>query len=387
MNSGDFKPSNDQVRDLYSNWAEAIRQTGAANILEVIYKKLLGSGRKTGDALSIGKALNGLALAELWKVNPEKANEYIGESLPFLNETSAKQDLAAALNHQGMALMLLSRFDEAETAYQHSLALCENETDPLMVSLKAETLGRLSLFETFFGNPVLIMEYAQACIHLEKNLGPTYNQAWGYVYSSVASWLTDRYEEGLVFSNKGLEIAETIQNPAMVAYTSIQVATNAMMLGMLDISWEALQRGFQIARKNNFIEILSALYSVLAQFYLYMRDYNAALQAAKDGYECHKNNFRMYHNLLLYGLSQLSLGQLAEGMEKIDEVIELGRVTGMNFVFYPGLNCRAMGLTLMGDNNAAKAIMEVVRAFCSSRGMWLQLAFTDWLEGIQLANE
>ncbi len=387
MNSGEFKPSVDQTRDLYILWAEAFLQTGTVSILDIIYKKLLVLGKKSADPIAIGKALNGLALVELWKVNPEKANEYVSESLPYLDQASMKQDHAAALNHQGLALMLLSRFDEAENAYQHSLALCENDPDPNTVSLKAETLARLSLFETYFANPVLIMEYAQASIHLEENRGPTYNQAWGYIYSSVASWLTDRYEEGLKFSRTGLEIAELIQNPAMVAYTSIQVATSALLLGRLDTTWEALQRGFQIARQNNFAEILSALYSVLAQFYLNLRNYPAALQAAKDGYECHVNNFRMYHNLLLYGLSQLLIGKFTEGMQKFDEVIRYAKKTGMNFILYPGLNCHAMGLTLSGDNKSAQPEMEAVRTFCNSRGMWMQLALTDWLEGIQLVNE
>jgi uncharacterized protein YecA (UPF0149 family) len=59
----------------------------------------------------------------------------------------------------------------------------------------------------------------------------------------------------------------------------------------------------------------------------------------------------------------------------------------MNFILYSGLNCKAMGLTLMGDNSAAKTTLEDVRTFCRSRGMWLQLALTDWLEGTQLAND
>jgi predicted ATPase/DNA-binding SARP family transcriptional activator len=387
MNCGEFKPSNDQVRDLYVLWAEAFVQTGSPPVLESIYKKLLVFGRRLNDAVAIGKGLNGMALVELWKVSPEKANDYITESLPYLDQVSMKKDLAAALNHQGLALMLLSRFDEAETAYKRSLTMCGNDPDPSMLSLKAETLARLSLFETYFANPVLIMDYAQASIHIEESRGPTYNQAWGYVYSSVASWLTDRYEEGLKFSRTGLEIAELIQNPAMVAYTSIQVATSAMLMGWLDTSWEALQRGFQIAFQNKLPEILSALYSVLAQFYLNLRDYPAALKAAKDGYECHNNNFRMYHNLLLFGLSQLFLGQFTEGMQKFDEVIQHGKKTGMNFILYPGHNCHAMGLTLSGDGKAAQPEMETVRTFCRSRGMWMQLAITDWLEGVQLVND
>ncbi len=387
MNSGEFQPSKDQTRELYILWAEAFLQMGSSNILEVIYRKLLMFGKKMDDALAMGKALNGLALVELWRFNPEKSNAYINESLPHLNQVGIKQDLAAALNHQGLALMLLSRFDEAEAAYQHSLALCENDADPRVQSLKAETLARLSLFETFFANPVLIMEYAQASIHLEESRSPTYNQVWGYVYSSVASWLIDQYDEAMKFARKGLEIAELIQNPAMVVYASIQVATDALQMGQLDLAWESLQRGFQIADQNKFMEILSALYSVLAQFYLNVRDYPAALQAAKDGYNCHKNNFRMYHNLLLYGLSQLLMGEFTEGMAKVNEVIQYGKKTGMKFILYPGLNCRAMGFTLMKDTKAARMDLEEVRTFCSLRGLWTQLTLADWMEGMQLVND
>jgi tetratricopeptide (TPR) repeat protein len=368
-----------EIHKLYILWAGLLEERNDTPGLANCYNKLIEWGRKRQAPLLVGSGYVGLSHLEILKVNPQRAMEYIQEAEIYLAQVDDKFETSKLYNQKGMIFQLSSNLDEAADAYQKSLQLTEGMLDQQILNSRAQLLTRLAMLGIFLCNTQIAMDTALENVRLGNQIGNHLATGWGYTMQTTAHYMVAEYEKGINAARSGIQVAGLIQNQHMLAYLNAGLGKNELDLGRLKDGWDHLNQSISLATEYKHFEVVSEAYVGLAEVYMDLRNFRKAYQIASEGTVCHQNNYQMFQNLLQCGLSHLLLGELDEGISKVNQVLTFAGKAGLNYIFYPALVCEAYLDIARGDMDSARTTLNIILEFCVPRNLLSQVYMCYWL--------
>ena len=367
------------VHDLYVQWASLMEERNDIVGMASCYNKLIEWGHKRQSPLLVGSGYVGLAHLEILKINPQKAWEYIQQAELYLNQVDDKYETSKLLNQKGMIFQLTSEFSKAAEAYRKSLSLTEGMLEPRILNSRAQLLTRMAVLDIFLCNSKSATETAHENIRLGEQIGNHLAAGWGYTMQTTAHSLKAEYEKGIESAHSGIRVATSIQNQHMLGYLYAGLGKNELDFGRLKDGWDHIHQSISLAREYQHGEVLSEAFVGLSEVYMDLRNYRKACEIASAGVDCHKNNYQMYQNLLLCGFAHLLSGEIETGEEKVQQVLEITRKSGLNFVYYPALICKAYLNITRGNLDQAQETLNSVIELCKPREMHAQMYMSNWV--------
>jgi DNA-binding SARP family transcriptional activator len=368
-----------EIHRLYTQWAGLKEERNDAVGLANCFDKMIEWGRKRQSPLLVGSGLSGMAHFEILKLNPLKAREYIEEAEVYVIQSGNKVELSSLKNHQGIIYQLTSEMDKAAECYRESLSLTEGMLDQWVLAGRANLLTRISILYIFLGDTQNALKTTDENIHLGEQTGNHLAACWGYAMKSLAQSLSADYEQGIKTAQQGLQIANSIQNQHIQAYLYIALGKNELDFGNLKDAWDHINQSIKLSREYKHLEVLSQAYEGMSELYLSLRNYPKAAEIAAMGMKCFNNNFQMYWNQLICGFAHLLKGDLKIGEEKINQVLEITRKSGINYVYFPALVCEAFVNIAKGNLPTARESLYRVIDLCKPRDMHLQIYLSHWM--------
>ena len=371
-----------EIHKLYTQWAYLKEERNDSDGLVNCYDKMIEWGRKRQSPLLVGSGLIGMAHNEILKVNPQKAIEFIREAEVYLDQAGNKVELSNLHNHKGIYYQLTSDLEKASESYMKSLSLIDGMLDPWVLSARANLLTRISILEIFLCNTQNALKITDENIRLGEQTGNNLAACWGYTMKSLALNLAGSFEEGVLTAQKGLQLANSMQNQHLQAYLSCALGKNQLDMGLLQDAWNNLHHSINLSREYQHLEVTAQAYEGLSEIYLSMNGFQKAGEIATLGAECHENNFQMFWNQLICGFSHLLAGDLEFGEKKVKEVLSITRKSGLNYVYYPALVCEAFLEIMKGNLVSARKSLNQVIELCEPRHMQLQVFLSQWMLGM-----
>ncbi len=371
-----------EIHKLYTQWAGLKEERNDSAGLVNCYDKMIEWGRKRQSPLLVGSGLLGMAHDEILKINPQKANEFIQEAEIFLNQVENKVELSNLYNHKGVFFQLTSELENAAESYKKSLSLTEGMLDPWVLSSRANLLTQISILELFLCNTQNALRITDENIRLGEQTGNNLAACWGYTIKSLTQNLIADFEGGIQTAQKGLQIANSMQNQHLQAYLFYGLGKNELDSGRLKDGWEHIHRSINLSREYQHLEVTSQALEGLSEVYTYLRNFRKAGEVAALGAECHVNNFQMYWNQLMCGFAHLLSGDTDFGEGKVKEVLAITQKSGMNYVYYPALVCEAFVNINKRNLGIARNSLNRVIELCKPRDMHLQVYLSHWMLGL-----
>jgi DNA-binding SARP family transcriptional activator/tetratricopeptide (TPR) repeat protein len=371
-----------EIHKLYVNWAGLMEERNDSAGWKECFDKLIEWGRKRQSPLLTGSGFNGLAHIEIQKINPHKAMEYIREAEIYLSQVDHKVELSKLLNHKGIIYQMTSELDKAAESYQKSVSLTKGLLDPWVQHSRGNLLTRSAVLEAYLCHTQNALRISDENILLGEQTGNHLTACWGYLTKSVAQNLAADCENGGQSAETGLRIASSIQNHHQQAYLYCALGKNELELGKLKEGWEHIQRSISLSREFKHLEVLSQAFEELSELYVCLWDYRKASEVASAGIACHRNQFQMYWNMLMYGFTRLHLGDIKGGEEKIIQVLEITRASGLNYIYYPAMVCEAYLNIAKGNLDIARNSLDQVIELCEPCEMHFQICLSYWMLGL-----
>jgi tetratricopeptide (TPR) repeat protein/tRNA A-37 threonylcarbamoyl transferase component Bud32 len=278
------------------------------------------------------KKLHSTVGSALEKVYAKEIEQRFGELAYHFLESGDKDKALDYFLKAGEKAQRVYAYLEAFSYFQHSLELLEEKEGNL--EQKASITERLGDLEWWIGKPDAGMEYWNKSLELWGQLGDEKKAA--KLHAKMAHWfwnavgdkekasehhhmaleilekepesveLASLYEdishmlwrigkpEALSWAQKAFELAERLDNPAVLASCYNDLGTLSLKSREFEKSLEYYEKGLKIALENNFVVDAFTLYNNLCNLYLATGKFQKMFETAQKGLEYAKKGGSPY---------------------------------------------------------------------------------------------
>ncbi len=331
VNSVKGELTNDQLYQLYIGWGEqALYQMDYA-IADECFKQATITGQKRSDPLLLGSGYSGLGALFLMRGLPYQAEQYLDQSLNFLQNDHfgeflrAKARRAYLLIRNGLVLECLLELE----ALSEEFHLARTPFDIFMV---AETKFAMAVanidiaqFERAYK---LVLDIKQA-LREHRNL-PL--QAKVEVLLGRIHYLRGEYKRAGEHLSLSIQISEIYSAWNLAIEAAAFASLVALKQGKIFYSLEQIKNSLHLSEIYHHHESLSLLYNAQARVFLYIGQYTQALELFEKALSFSTLKYNVLLNQKDIGVVQFLLSDPHNGEQKLLDVIEMSAVYGFRML-------------------------------------------------------
>ncbi len=174
-----------------------------------------------GDAGSVGRCVNGLALSYLQLGDPIKAVQLIEQSIAVQQAAGHKVRLALAHSNMGYALMQLRRYQEARVHAEQSLVLRRENSDLEGIGTSLLILGGIAMHEEQYDSAIVLFEEA---LDICRQVGDRRDAATALMGLGLCRLNQGHYEEAEPWYRQSLSMYRDLGNEFGIARVLVGLA-------------------------------------------------------------------------------------------------------------------------------------------------------------------
>ncbi len=330
-----------------------------------------GTFRLRGEKKMLGMALTAQALVSLNRGAYTEGIEQARAALRILPEEGSASEVAVeALRVQGVCLIRMGRFAEAEEKFRQALEECQSLGDP-----HREVLIQAGLAASLHGQGRVeeAVEVLRAVVAASRALGSP-----GYLAEALNDlaynlYLLGDYTGALQALREALATARRVGHRYVEAFVQVSLGEVLRDLGDLAGARDHLERGVDLARGGVSTFLLAYGLEALALTHLRLGDLDEALERAQEALdqvdrgEAPALSSRYRATL---GLIQIQRGQFEKGRANLEEACASLERAGTKQEIARASLYLAYALYRAGEETAAKDALRKAAAMYSGAGGW-----------------
>jgi tetratricopeptide (TPR) repeat protein len=215
-------------------------------------------------------------------------------------------------------------------------------------------------------NPFQMLPYRQLCLYLEL---------------VIANNLSGNYSTAQKYTQKGLDLAQKLQNWRLLGYIQTHAAQTELALGNLDASFKYVDQAMQLGRSHNLPVVLTRVYISLGDIFYSLGAYNPAIEAYQKGIEISTESNKSLELMYRLGGALSMVGQVESGMALLPQVISQAQAIDIEAIAIPAHV--SLGRIYFAGGEVEKAWQEVLLAShqAQERGLYLNPPYANLVLG------
>jgi tetratricopeptide (TPR) repeat protein len=241
--------------------------------------------KRIGYEDGIGKSYSRIALAYDYKGSYDTAFVFFDKAIKVLNQTNNKSELAKVYNNIGASYYVRAKYVDAISYYQKSLTIREELDDKKGIGQSLNNMGLLYRIQKNYPKAI---EYYKKSIEIRTLV----NDSTGILYAeqnlAVVFEKIEQYDSALYHYNKAIHFSKMLNDSVSLGAN----LTNACILNKnndnFELAIEQAEQAEQILRKTNEKHALAYSIASYADLYLNSQQLNKALKYATEGLQLSK---------------------------------------------------------------------------------------------------
>jgi len=353
---------------LYASWGELAFEVNDQETVSRTYTTLLHLGEQRQSLLVIGTALSGLGSLAMARERFSEGLLYLDQALPYLERSADHFEHIQGHLRRGSLLRQLNRFDEALSAFQKVLDLCGTEQEPGIQRVLSNAHYQMALVFSHTGWPQKGAQHAEQALQLSAWTAHPLSEIRAYTVLSLSYLHTGKIDLALVYSQKGIELAEQTQSWQDAGRLHVYAARTALTLGNLDQYWDHLQAAFSYGERANSQSILSEAYCVKGDLFWLTDDFAQAIEIYQKGMTGAPGSYEALNILHRLGLVIGLNGRLDLGMTFIEEALSFTGSANIGLLNLAAELSQASLLAIGGQKEKAMQLARIVEEESRQRG-------------------
>lgn len=281
------KPEIDKDSIIVDNLNQLSWKASATNFEEakMFADSALQISKQIGYEDGIGKSYSRIALAYDYKGSYDTAFVFFDKAIKVLNQTNNKSELAKVYNNIGASYYVRAKYVDAISFYQKSLTIREELNDKKGIGQSLNNMGLLYRIQKNYPKAI---EYYKKSIEIRTLV----NDSTGILYAeqnlAVVFEKIEQYDSALYHYNKAIHFSKMLNDSVSLGAN----LTNACILNKNNDNFElAIQQAEQaekILRNTNEKHALAYSIASYADLYLNTKQLNKALKYATEGLQLSK---------------------------------------------------------------------------------------------------
>lgn len=356
VNSVRAQLTNDQLYQLYIGWGEqALYQLDYA-IADECFKQATITGQKRSDPLLIGSGYSGLGALFLLQGLPFQAEQYLDQSLNFLQIDHfgeflrTKTRKAYLLIQNGLVLECLIELEALSKEFNHA----STPFDIFMVAEAKFTMALANIFVAQFERAYKLVLEIKQILREYRNL-PL--QAKVEVLLGRIHYLRGEYRPAGEHLSLSIQISEIYSAWNLAIQAAAFASLVALKQGKIFYSLEQIKNSLHLSEIYHHQESLSILYNAQGRVYLFLGQYAQALELFEKALSFSTLKYDTLLNQKDIGVVHYLLVDPQKGEQNLLDVIGMSAVYGFRMLEFVA---QAQLILLRYMNNPhAEAVQEL----------------------------
>ena len=304
-------------------------------------------------------------------------NSYLPRVIQLAQKQGRKDGVCAALCHMSMTSWFDGRYSESLEQSESALSIAaEIKSLPLIFAAK------FMLASSLHGMADMVRAIdlqRELCSTLSGKLETARLGAAGIPGSMVRSFLcwflmeVGRYDEGLSYAERGLEIAQSEGEPYSEVLARLGMGRNLIKLGRHREAVECLDEAVILIEQNGYEAGLPHVLGLLATALAQSGGAERALQMVeswlKSGQERHTGRLELYYLNAGYSEALFSLGMREQSLQAIDRALKIARDIKNPCLIVQGLGLRAKYRRATGTAGEGEDDLAEQSMLCKKYGL------------------
>ncbi len=329
-----YQLDENQILELYLEWGRMVFSSGDVLLMSTLAENLQRWGELRQSHLLRGSAC--MRKADLCRVQNrfEEGLRSTQAAILHFEKTDNTLQLTNARMYQGIFLYTMGRITEAFEPFENALAMVKEATDTESVRLRANLHYELGLTRTLAGWPGKGRSHALESLSEFDSLNNADGKALSYSGLILAEFFLGDYQQALKHSQEGNELCWRAESWRQLGYISNYRAMVDLAMGNLDGLVEYAEQAIQLSQKHGLVETAANAYRLLADGYLWLKEYKLAADYYRRSFETSLETFLSVDALFRYHLSLCFMGQIDENVPILTKLIEQTGLGGLGISKY-----------------------------------------------------
>lgn len=367
------------VYQLYRQWGRLAYDLSDPDMMQVVFQRLLDSGRSRQNPLLAGSAYNGFAqMAEL-RMQSEEGMAYLDKAMPFLEQTGRLFEHIEARNHRGAFLIQTGRYRDAQGVFAKAQAIGERVVDAQGIEARSLTEYWQSVLFNIMGMPVQALEMARRSYQDAEEAFFPFGMVRALGMQSVIQTYMGDNRPSLETAERAILRAQSMRLEMQIGEMRGSAAQACLALGDLDGCLAYAQQARESARKYPYSMLEDWMNCALGQMYFFLEDYAAARQEFYAGSQRSSDNFLALENRIHLAMTQSAQGEGQEALEVIEDCIIRALSGGLMLYHLQAQVAKAGILIRAGQQVEAQEILDFAESEARQRSLQSQEIRVDLL--------
>ncbi len=346
--------SDEQVYQLYSRWGEMVYETHGQESLARVYTSLLDLGKQRQSPLLIGSGLSGLCVAAVMANEVDTGLDYADQAMPYLLRAGNSFELVQLYTRLGWGLNAASHYKEAIAAYEKAIEINANSQQGDGQQAQANAQHRIAWNLYMTGWPEQAIKYIENAVRESRFLLQPYTQMRFYSSIILAYVYAGNYAAAQEYTQKGLELAERLQNWRGMSLIKVDASRSELALGHLDTSYGYALEALELGQHHHIARVIAGAYGTLGDTFQLLGDTPRAREAYQKGLAGAQSRFSSLDILYRLGYATGTSGETESGLAMIEQAIELSEENDLAAISIPAHMLLALLYLHMGEKEKAR---------------------------------
>ena len=262
--------------DTFRVWSAALLRLGKLDEAMQRAKEELQFARDAGKRLEEGRALSGMGLIELERMEPVLANEYLMDAVRIAREIRNTDLEAKALNNLAiLAGTIQGDFLLARDYYEQAYAIMRERGNRYGECLG---LGNLGYTAGMVGDFDAAREFLEEALSISREIGSLYQEAYTLINLGAVTGMKNEAQASFEYSQSALELCRKTGDRSGEAWSCLYLGYALMALNKLDQAESTFRQSVTIRENLGQASLLTEPLAGSIQVALLQNNHDRAMQ-------------------------------------------------------------------------------------------------------------
>ena len=320
------------IYDLFTEWAEMAYEADDQTTIVSLSERIREIGKDRGSSFFICTSLLLLCQSCMIDNEYEKGLDYANQVIANLEDSEFLAARMEAYVNRGIFLYMMNQLSAGLHSLEKAISIGYSTKDRAELRARANAHYQIAIVQTLSGWPETGLRHARLSLSDFNLLKRPYGQVMAYSALSLSHYFLCNINLARNNNLLGFEIAERTHAGRMMGYLHSYRAMIEMAYGNLDAVFEHANNAIEIGQRQDHPEIIALGYRILGDLFIRLQSYTISLGYYQYALQASQEDFLAVDNAYRLGTSLYTTGRKDEGIELIQQSIDIAGQAGLESI-------------------------------------------------------